>query len=63
LVRLQFFAAVGTFHFAENSISIDSLVSGLILKKVSCENFTGKIFGPKMEAKVDLRMRESLHPP
>ena len=61
-MRLQFAAAVGTFHFAENSISIDSLVSGLILKKVSCEKICRSFFRPKMEAKVDLRMRESLHP-
>jgi len=62
LVRLQFFAAVGTFHFAANSISIDSRVSGRILKKVSCGNFCREFFPPKMEAKVDLRMIESLHP-
>ena len=30
-VRLQFFAALGKFHFAANSISIDCRVSGLIL--------------------------------
>ena len=38
LVRLQFFAAVGMFHFAVKSISIDSLVSGLIrdLHKTDC---------------------------
>ena len=61
-VRLQFAAAFGTFQRALNSISIDSRVSGRILKKVSCENFTGKIFPPKMELKVDLRMRVFSHP-
>ncbi len=62
LVRLQFFAASGMFHFAANSISIDSRVSGRIFKKVSCENFYREFFPLKMELKVDLRMRESLHP-
>ena len=62
LVRLQFAAAFGRFHFAENSISIDSRVSGRIFKKVSCENFCRDFFRPKMKARVDLRMRESLHP-
>lgn len=61
LVRLQFSAAFGMFHFAVKSISIDSLVSGRILKKVSCENFYRVFLPPKMKLKVDLRMREYFH--
>ena len=61
LVRLQFFAASGTFQRALNSISIDSRVSGLILKKVSCGNFCRDFFRPKMKLKVDFSFREDLH--
>ena len=61
LVRLQFFAAVGTFHLAANSISIDCRVSGRILKKYRVRIFAGDFFGPFLELKVDLRMREFLH--
>jgi len=40
--KLQFSAAFGTFHFAENSISIDLRVSGLIcLKTLQDEKFAG----------------------
>ena len=62
-VRLQFAAAFGTFHFAVKSISIDSLVSGRILKKVIRAKIYRSFFRPKMKLKVDLRMRVFLHPP
>ena len=61
-VRLQFAAAFGRFHFAANSISIDSLVSGRIFEKVIRAKIYRDFFRPKMDFKVDLRMKVFSHP-